>query len=91
MMSEQEQLRDVSSVGLKTVIDQLPPSSNALTSNTCRRVTPKIVTAVQGGEKADVAIQLEGLDILADLLLRYGGVLSNFHQPIQEALMPLLR
>lgn len=110
MVSDNEQLRDVSSVGLKTVISELPPSSHPLTSNVCRRVTPRLVAAIHGrtstsGQAApntgdhgggnqqqnvDVAIQLEGLDILADLLLRYGGLLASFHATIEEALMPLL-
>lgn len=107
MVSDNEQLRDVSSVGLKTVISELPPSSHPLTANVCRRVTPRLVAAINGRnasvptsqqgdptgnqqQNVDVAIQLEGLDILADLLLRYGGLLANFHATIEEALMPLL-
>lgn len=108
MVSDNEQLRDVSSVGLKTVISELPPSSHTLTSNVCRRVTPRLVAAIHGRtsqttggqqqstqsdqqqQNVDVAIQLEGLDILADLLLRYGGLLAQFHATIEEALMPLL-
>lgn len=37
-----------------------------------------------------MSVQLESLDILADLLLRFGGMLVGFHTSIQEALLPQL-
>ncbi|KAL1433050.1 hypothetical protein MTO96_002025 [Rhipicephalus appendiculatus] len=57
MMSEKEQLRDISSMGLKT---------------------------------EDVAVQLEALDILGDLLSRFGAMLLPSQPAIQEALLPQL-
>jgi cullin-associated NEDD8-dissociated protein 1 len=38
----------------------------------------------------DVTIQLEALEILSDLLNRFGGLLVSFHANIQEALIPQL-
>ena len=46
MTSDQEQLRDVSSIALKTVIAELPAAAQPLTSNVTRRVTPKLTAAV---------------------------------------------
>ncbi|XP_008467726.1 cullin-associated NEDD8-dissociated protein 1-like [Diaphorina citri] len=47
MVSDKEQLRDISSIGLKTVISELPLGSNALAANVCRRITGKLSTAIE--------------------------------------------
>lgn len=47
MMSNTEQLRDISSIGLKTVIAELPQSSNSLAPNVCQRITGKLSTAIE--------------------------------------------
>jgi cullin-associated NEDD8-dissociated protein 1 len=41
-------------------------------------------------QQEDVSVQLEALDILADLLSRFGGLLINFHTTILAALLPQL-
>lgn len=46
MISGSEQLRDVSSIALKTVISELPPSNASLTSNVIKRVVPKLTDAL---------------------------------------------
>ncbi|KAH8410584.1 hypothetical protein KR009_005701 [Drosophila setifemur] len=87
MMSNTEQLRDISSIGLKTVIAELPQATNSLAPNVCQRITGKLSTAI---EKEDVSVKLESLDILADLLSRFGEFLVPFHSTILKALMPQL-
>jgi len=47
MMSNVEQLRDISSIGLKTVIAELPQSSNSLAPNVCQRITGKLSIAIE--------------------------------------------
>lgn len=42
MVSEKEQLRDISSIGLKTVISELPLGSSALAAGVCKRITGNI-------------------------------------------------
>lgn len=88
MVSTHEQLRDISSIGLKTVISELPQSpSNSLVPNVCQRITGKLSNAI---EKEDVSVQLEALDILSDLLSRFGDLLVPFHELILAALVPQL-
>ena len=72
MVTGKEQLRDISSIGLKTVIGGLPASSaSSLAANICRRVTGKLTSTVT---KTDVvSVQLDALEILGDLLTKYGG------------------
>jgi hypothetical protein len=47
MVSDKEQLRDISSIGLKTVISELPLASNALAANVCKRITGKLSSAIE--------------------------------------------
>lgn len=47
MISEKEQLRDISSIGLKTVISELPLTSSSLASSVCRRITGKLSNAIE--------------------------------------------
>ncbi|XP_033207231.1 cullin-associated NEDD8-dissociated protein 1 isoform X2 [Belonocnema kinseyi] len=88
MVSDKEQLRDISSIGLKTVISELPLGSNALAANVCKRITGRLSNAIEKQE--DVPVQLEALDIVADLLSRFGSLLVTFHSVILAALLPQL-
>ncbi|KAG7173279.1 Cullin-associated NEDD8-dissociated protein 1-like, partial [Homarus americanus] len=88
MVSDREQLRDMSSLALKTVINELPASSTALVANICKRVTDRLSEAIVRQE--DVSVQLEALDILGDLLARFGSLLISFHPNILDALLPQL-
>lgn len=88
MVSEKEQLRDISSIGLKTVISELPLGSSALAASVCKRITGRLSTAIE--KQGDVSVQLEALDILADLLSRFGGLLVSFQSTILTALLPQL-
>ncbi|KAL4716046.1 hypothetical protein ACJJTC_002811 [Scirpophaga incertulas] len=88
MLSENEQLRDISSIGLKTVISELPLGSNTLAANVCKKITGRLSSAIEKQE--DVSVQLEALDILADLLSRFGGLLISFHPLLLNSLLPQL-
>lgn len=111
MVGEAEELRDVSSIALKTLIGQLPPAAHHLTANIVKRVTPRSPSSPpsspkeerRGGEgyrianamalepkAGDVSVKLEALDILADILLRYGALMAPFHAQVEETLMPEL-
>ncbi|XP_074862145.1 cullin-associated NEDD8-dissociated protein 1-like [Carettochelys insculpta] len=90
MLSEKEQLRDISSIGLKTVISELPPAStgSTMTANVCKKITAQLTGAI--GKQEDVSVQLEALDILSDMLSRLGGMLYSFHSSILNCLLPQL-
>ncbi|KAK9718909.1 TATA-binding protein interacting (TIP20) [Popillia japonica] len=88
MISEKEQLRDISSIGLKTVIAELPQAPGGLSGSICKTITQRLTTAIERQE--DVSVQLEALDIVADLLARFGNVLSTYHTNILNALLPQL-
>lgn len=90
MMSDKEQLRDISSMGLKTLIAELPPSSSGLTLTTsvCKKITSQLIGAM--GKQEDVSVQLEALDILSDMLGRLSGALVSFHGSLLSSLLPQL-
>ncbi|KAF3690349.1 Cullin-associated NEDD8-dissociated protein 1 [Channa argus] len=90
MVSDKEQLRDISSMGLKTVIAELPLSSSglALTVGVCKKITSQLIGAV--GRQEDVSVQLEALDILSDMLGRLSGALVSFHSSLLSCLLPQL-
>ncbi|XP_023239239.1 cullin-associated NEDD8-dissociated protein 1-like [Centruroides sculpturatus] len=46
MVSDKEQLRDISSIGLKTVISELPPSSTSLVASICKKITGCLSSAI---------------------------------------------
>ncbi|XP_053530044.1 cullin-associated NEDD8-dissociated protein 2 [Ictalurus punctatus] len=90
MLSDKEQLRDISSMGLKTVIAELPPPTPGLclTANICKKITAQLIGAM--GKQDDVSVQLEALDILSDMLGRLSSTLVGFHQSILTSLLPQL-
>ncbi|XP_008319433.1 cullin-associated NEDD8-dissociated protein 1-like [Cynoglossus semilaevis] len=90
MVSNKEQLRDISSMGLKMLIAELPPSSSSatLTSCVCKKITCQLIGAMDKQE--DVSTQLEALDILSDMLARQGGALVSFHSTLLSNLLSQL-
>ncbi len=47
MLSEKEQLKDISSIGLKTVINQLPNISTQMSSNIVKKITGRLLNTIQ--------------------------------------------
>jgi len=89
MVGDKEQLRDISSIGLKTVINELPLTTQTLAASVCKTMTGRLSAAI--AQQEDVSVQLEALDILGDLLSRFGGLLVQFHPSLVEALSPQLQ
>uniref|UniRef100_A0A669E3P9 Uncharacterized protein n=1 Tax=Oreochromis niloticus TaxID=8128 RepID=A0A669E3P9_ORENI len=85
MTSDKEQLRDISSMGLKTVIAELPLTSSG---SVCKKITSQLIGAM--GKQDDVSVQLEALDILSDMLGRLSGALVSFHSSLLSSLLPQL-
>ncbi|XP_058144812.1 cullin-associated NEDD8-dissociated protein 2 [Dasypus novemcinctus] len=90
MQSDKEQLRDIAGIGLKTILSELPPAAtgSGLASNVCRKITGQLTSAI--AQQEDVAVQLEALDILSDMLSRLGAPLGAFHASLLHCLLPQL-
>ena len=89
MVGDKEQLRDISSIGLKTVINELPLTTPTLAASVCKTMTGRLSAAI--AQQNDVSVQLEALDILGDLLSRFGSLLVQFHPNLVDALSPQLK
>ena len=46
MVSDKEQLRDISSIALKTVINELPPGASVQATSVCRRIIVQLCRAI---------------------------------------------
>ena len=47
MLSDKEQLKDISSIGLKTVISQLPVTPTQMSSAVVKKITSRLLNTIQ--------------------------------------------
>ena len=106
MSKDAEQLRDISSSGLKTVIASLASTNSSATNNVSKKIMQRLLAAIQQGtatagtsisasKKATNTLdlanggqsQLEILDIISDMLSRFGANLSSFHSQLKQILL----
>jgi len=74
ILKTKSQIKDVYSIGLKTIIDIVPEASGRLVSSSL------ITSIITGISQQEEVIKIEFLDILPKLLARFGGVLDE-HLP----------
>ncbi|CAG8542306.1 10983_t:CDS:10 [Racocetra fulgida] len=83
---KKEELRDIAGIGLKTVIVEIPSNSpNA--GSVVQRLIPKLLSQLEN------VMQMDTLDILSELLARFGSSVGNnvtSQKRIQNVLVPLL-
>lgn len=79
------ELRDIYAIGLKTILVDVSPKTGALVAtNLCERLLPGIT------KDADTPVKAETLDILTDLLRRFGHACATEHEQIMKSLVVLL-
>lgn len=82
-----EELRGIASVGLKTVVSEVDSIRG---NQVCTRIFPKLLTTIQTNDTS-FEMQMDTLDILSELLARFGGQITLEQQTqIQSVLLPLL-
>ncbi|KAI9483260.1 MAG: armadillo-type protein [Benjaminiella poitrasii] len=82
-----DELRGIASVGLKTVVIEVDHDRG---HQVCARIVPRLLTTIQN-TGATYEMQMDTLDILAEVLARFGGQISTEQQQqIQSNLLPLL-
>ncbi|KAG0260456.1 Cullin-associated NEDD8-dissociated protein 1 [Actinomortierella ambigua] len=86
---DKEDLREIASMGLKTVIVQVPANSNVAV-NVCKRLVPRLLTQLENDSGYEA--QMDAVDILSDVLLRFGDILaqSNLLKQTADVLFKLL-
>ncbi|KAI8139309.1 armadillo-type protein [Fennellomyces sp. T-0311] len=82
---ENEILRGIASMGLKTVITEVDP---VMGPRICEKIIPKLLEMSQSDS---YEMQMDALDILAEVLSRFGSQITVSQQTkIQGTLLPLL-
>lgn len=84
---EREEIRDISSMALKTIVPEIPISKQMI-EIVNSDLNPNLLKAISNTN--DVNVQLESLEILAELINRVGVRLNSFHESIQQELIKQL-
>ncbi|XP_047980152.1 cullin-associated NEDD8-dissociated protein 1-like [Salvia hispanica] len=87
LLNGKEQNRDIASIAVKTIVAEVPNATVA--QSVLVSISPKlirgIVTQAMGTE-----IKCECLDILCDVLHKYGNLMASDHEVLLSALLPQL-
>ncbi|KAK9835209.1 hypothetical protein WJX81_005880 [Elliptochloris bilobata] len=86
LSGKREQERDVAAIGLKTVVTDLP--GGALATLVVRRLCPKLVAGVQQKESYDIVSA--SLDLMNEVVSKFGGLVAAEHARICDCLLPEL-
>uniref|UniRef100_A0A6G1SA80 Cullin-associated NEDD8-dissociated protein 1 n=1 Tax=Aceria tosichella TaxID=561515 RepID=A0A6G1SA80_9ACAR len=88
LKNDSEQIRDIASIALKTIVT-IVPFNKEMISIVDNDLIQNLLQAVCNHK--DVNVQLESLDILTELIVRVGSQLIEWHDSIQQNLFTLLQ
>lgn len=88
LLNGKDQHRDVASIALKTIVSEVPSSSVA--QSVLVSVSPKLIKGITSHETS-TEMKCECLDILCDVLHKFGSLMSSDHELLLGALLPQLR
>ena len=71
VLTGSEEQRDICSIGLKTVVLEMPPT---MANSAIRQLTPQLISGVQ---RDSLEVKLECLEVLNDLLRRFAASLAE--------------
>lgn len=87
LLNGKDQHRDIASIALKTIFSEVPTSSVA--KSVLVSVPPKLMGGITNSAmKTD--IKCECLDILCDILHKFGNLMTSEHEALLGALLPQL-
>ncbi|KAE8766554.1 cullin-associated NEDD8-dissociated protein 1 [Hordeum vulgare] len=86
LLNGKEQHRDIASIALKTIIVEVTMAS--LSENILVSLAPQLINGVTNGKSAE--IKCECLDILGDVLHRFGNVITKDHAFMLTSLLTQL-
>jgi cullin-associated NEDD8-dissociated protein 1 len=84
LLTGREQQRDIASIALKTVVAEI--SSGSVAQCVVVSLTPKLIKGITSSETS-TEIKSECLDILCDILHRFGGLMTADHEKLLNALL----
>ncbi|XP_047948675.1 cullin-associated NEDD8-dissociated protein 1 [Salvia hispanica] len=87
LLNGKEQNRDIASIALKTIVAEVPNATVA--QSVLVSISPKLIRGIvtQG---MGTEIKCECLDILCDVLHKYGNLMASDHEVLLSALLPQL-
>ncbi|KAL7002106.1 Cullin-associated NEDD8-dissociated protein 1 [Sarracenia purpurea var. burkii] len=87
LLNGKDQHRDIASIALKTIISEVPSSSVA--QSVLLSISPQLIKGITSPEMS-TEIKCECLDILSDVLHKYGNLMASDHELLLDALLPQL-
>ncbi|XP_051146886.1 cullin-associated NEDD8-dissociated protein 1 [Andrographis paniculata] len=87
LLNGKEQNRDIASIALKTIVAEVPTST--VVKSVLVSVSPKLIQGITG-QGMSTEIKCECLDILCDVLQKYGNLMASDHEVLLGALLPQL-
>lgn len=86
LLNEKEQHRDIASIALKTIVSEVPSS---VVQSILVSISPMLIKGITA-PKMNTEIKCECLDILCDVLHKYGTLVTSDHEVLLSALIPQL-
>ncbi|KAI4367061.1 hypothetical protein MLD38_022842 [Melastoma candidum] len=87
LLNGKDQYRDIASIALKTIIAEI--SSTSLAQSVLVPLTPQLIKGMTSPGMS-TEIKCECLDILCDVLHKFGNLMANDHESLLHALLSLL-
>ncbi|CAM6099751.1 unnamed protein product [Calypogeia fissa] len=84
LLTGKEQQRDIASIALKTVVAEI--SSGACAQALVHSLTPRLIKGITS-QDTSTEVKSECLDILCDVLHRFGGLMVDDHERLLNALL----
>lgn len=84
LRKDSEQIRDIASIALKTIVVEIPVNRRTVEILE-EDLNPNLILAIDNG--GDINVQLESLDILTELINRFGSQLNQHHEQMQQHLL----
>ncbi|KAM9980951.1 hypothetical protein ACTFIY_003242 [Dictyostelium cf. discoideum] len=89
--SNKEELVEISGIGLKTIITNLPSEGSSISTLVIKNLVPKLLIGIDSEKLKDKnEIKMSCLDILNDLLQKYGSFMIGDLENIQKVVLPKL-
>ncbi|XP_019191103.1 PREDICTED: cullin-associated NEDD8-dissociated protein 1 [Ipomoea nil] len=86
LLNGKEQHRDIASIALKTIVSEVPSS---VAQSILVSISPKLIKGITA-PGMNTEIKCECLDILCDVLHKYGTLITSDHEVLLGALLPQL-
>ncbi|XP_073041585.1 cullin-associated NEDD8-dissociated protein 1 [Primulina eburnea] len=87
LLDGKEQHRDIASIALKTIVGEVP--SPSIAQSVLVSISPKLIRGITAPGMS-TEIKCECLDIICDVLQKYGNVMASDHEVLLGALLPQL-